>query len=165
MLKRLRYLSLLLPLCLLAACAQNRADYAANTHMNQVKDLQKQGVQVIETGDQLRVILASDIFFKSHSTELNPQQINTFPWLASVIHQYENLPINVTGYTDNVASAQANIYLSQRQARTIAAYLWAQGIPLDRMHIKGQGDNEAVAANDYIPSSAYNRRIEITINQ
>jgi len=70
----------------------------------------------------------------------------------------------VTGHTDNVGSAAANVRLSQRRASDVKDYLVRQvGIDANRIHVEGKGAAQPIADNRTPEGRALNRRVEVEV--
>ena len=72
------------------------------------------------------------------------------------------MQIEVSGYTDNVGTPDANLQLSQRRAQAVVEYLSGHGISVNRLRSKGYGEGH-LAANDTKGQRQLNRRIELHI--
>jgi outer membrane protein OmpA-like peptidoglycan-associated protein len=70
--------------------------------------------------------------------------------------------IAVTGHTDNVGEANANLALSLRRAEAVRAALITRGAPAERLSAGGLGDGQPVAGNDTDAGRFRNRRIEFS---
>lgn len=128
-------------------------------------DLEKQGLLVAQLGGRLKIVLGIDNFFKfPTSTQLINDRSATLAEVAQLLRNYDGQLITVSGHTDDVGSDQAKIKRSYDQANTIAAYLWAHGIPLRNMIVIGCADTEPVGSNHVMEGAAANRRIEIEVN-
>ncbi len=128
-------------------------------------ELRIAGMQVIELGYNVRIILPADQFFEPVGTEIDPSRYPILNRLAMLLEDYGSAPITVAGYTDNVMSAQLNQLLAQQQAQAVANYLRSQGIAWQRLRIKGFGEQPNVATNHTVMGSSDNRRIEIKVRK
>jgi OOP family OmpA-OmpF porin len=73
-----------------------------------------------------------------------------------------SLNAQVQGNTDNIGSAEYNMGLSLRRAKSVKAYLVNKGVAASRMTIRGFGFSRPVATNDTDEGRALNRRVELT---
>lgn len=130
----------------------------------QVNALSKQnGMQVVQLGDQLRIIMATDGCFDLYTTTILYGCRPKLDVVANVLKGYGNSAVVVAGFTDAVGSPQAAKTLSKRQADSIVAYFWArEGIPYQRFTAIGYGQDNPIADSVNVDGSYYNRRIEIT---
>jgi outer membrane protein OmpA-like peptidoglycan-associated protein len=74
------------------------------------------------------------------------------------------LTITVSGHTDNVGDAKANLQLSQDRAEAVTDYLAAHGINKNRLLVKGVGSTKPVTDNDTQAGRDKNRRVEFVIS-
>ncbi len=81
--------------------------------------------------------------------------------VVSAAKQYPDLTMTVTGYTDSVGNADANVRLSQGRAEGVKAYLVGQGVAGNRISTAGKGAADPVADNGSAEGRAKNRRVEI----
>ena len=83
--------------------------------------------------------------------------------LSSILKAYEDIKVNIEGYTDSQGRAESNQILSQQRAESVRTRLIAAGISDARISTKGFGAANPVATNDAPEERAQNRRIEIVI--
>ncbi|NJO52289.1 MAG: OmpA family protein [Leptolyngbyaceae cyanobacterium RM2_2_4] len=69
----------------------------------------------------------------------------------------------ISGHTDNVGDAQANVELSLKRAKSVYEYLQNNGIAANRLVFKGYGQSQAAVPNDSEENRHRNRRIEFKI--
>lgn len=137
-----------------------------------IDSLEAQGVGVIQVGDTLRIILPSDTFFEPPSSYDRPWGTRVKECKApllkqvaelTICHCYSLSNIRVYGYSDQMGTIKDQKQRSLQQARNIAAYLWSNGIPLDRMEVRGFGARGSIAGNGTPLGEYYNRRVEILL--
>lgn len=120
-------------------------------------------VQIINEGNQLRVVMPQDILFAVDSATLQPTLINDLRAVAQSLQKYPNSTVQVIGHTDNTGAAAYNQDLSQRRAGSVAAVLRDYGVPGGRIVALGRGEDAPVASNLTPEGQAQNRRVEIII--
>lgn len=123
-----------------------------------------QGVQVVGIGDSLKFIIFTDKCFEFGTSDLTNQCANTLSYIAAFLKKTGNAPVNVAGYTDDVLTDAVALRLSQAQADSIVAYLWAHGIPQQRFYVKGYGSVDPIATNYTTHGKGLNRRVEISLD-
>jgi outer membrane protein OmpA-like peptidoglycan-associated protein len=101
--------------------------------------------------------------FQTGSTQLTADSTQTVNNLAQVLKAYPNAQIQLSGYTDNTGSADANQALSLDRANAIKAMLVNQGVAAGRISAQGFGQDRPVASNDTEEGRARNRRTELTV--
>lgn len=83
--------------------------------------------------------------------------------LKAIMDAYPDLELKFGGYTDTVGSEEANLALSDRRAKAVAAKLAEMGIAGSRLHSEGYGAAFPVASNDTEDGRAQNRRIDVRV--
>lgn len=121
------------------------------------------GVQIINRGDYLQVIMPSGLLFASDSAAISGQAQNDLYGLAQSLNQYPNSRVEIYGHTDSTASDAHNMDLSQRRAQSVGGILTAAGVSGSRLTMIGRGESQPVASNDTQAGRAQNRRVEILI--
>lgn len=127
-----------------------------------LKKLQQQRVQVVQTGDQVRIIIPSDCLFQPHNALLTPNSYLILNNVAGFISNYGAVALIVSGYTDDINTEDRNYILSRKQAKSVLGFLWTHGFPSARLSAIGHGENNPIAENIGPQGRAFNRRIEIT---
>lgn len=127
--------------------------------------LQWLGMTVIQTGDQVKMILPADHFFAPKSTALKPMSYLSLDQVALVLQCYRKVDVKIAGYTDSCGDPIVNRSLSEQQAKKIADYLWHQGVDTRILFPYGYGASNPIASNTTQKGRAQNRRIEITFTK
>lgn len=123
--------------------------------------LSKGGVQVIELGDTVTLLLPIDKFYLYGSDKLREDRHPTLIEIAKLLSSYEDIPITIAAYTDNVGSHEANKALSKQRANSLVSFFWSHGIDFHRLHAIGNGEVPTVASNLTVVGNRMNRRVEI----
>ncbi len=134
-------------------------DQQANELRGQVGN----NVQIVNEGNQLRVVMPQDILFATDSATLQPTLVNDLRAVAQSLQKYPNSTVQVIGHTDNVGAAAYNQDLSQRRGGAVAAVLRDYGVPGGRIIAIGRGEDQPVASTLTPEGRAQNRRVEIII--
>ena len=121
------------------------------------------GVDVVRNGDHITLDMPGNVTFAFDSADLNAQFYPVLEKVAGTLKEYDKTVIEVAGHTDNVGSDTYNQALSERRAKSVAAYLSSQGVAGTRVVTVGAGEAHPVASNDTEEGRAQNRRVEITI--
>jgi OmpA-OmpF porin, OOP family len=114
----------------------------------------------IEIGTTIRL---NNIFFDVAKATLREESYPELERLAGLMTQNKKMQIELSGHTDNVGGADANLKLSQERAKTVTDYLVLLGIKEDRVVAKGYGETKPVTTNDTEEGKQQNRRVEFTI--
>lgn len=145
------------------------SDHATNLHQIIVKkwsithrqhlvaQLAGSGIRVILVGDNVRVILPADMIFNRQTGEINTLYHKQLQHVVEFVKTYGEPNLHIIGHSDIVATKKQNTIYSKQLAEKIAAYFWANGIPYERLHVKGVGDYHRVSDIH----GQLNRRIEV----
>lgn len=128
------------------------------------RHLAHSGVRVVRVGNDIRLIMPSDITFANDSAQISPQFFRTLNSVASVMRDFRNTTIKVAGYTSSTGSDMHNQVLSEERANEVADYLINQGINPNRVTPVGFGKRYAIASNTTPEGQAQNRRVEVTLH-
>ena len=115
--------------------------------------------------DRSGVILdLKDILFQSDSDKMTPAALRELDQVASILKQFPNREIRISGHTDSTGSASYNKDLSTRRAKSVGQALQKQhSVDGRRLSFQGYGETRPVAPNDTPEGRAKNRRVEILI--
>lgn len=121
------------------------------------------GVDVVRKGDNITLDMPGNVTFAFNSADLNAQFYPVLDKVAQTLVEYDKTVIEVAGHTDSVGSDAYNQQLSERRAKSVAAYLASHGVAGTRVVTVGAGEGHPVASNETEEGRAHNRRVEITI--
>ena len=122
------------------------------------------GVQVAHEGNHIRLIMPSDVTFRTNSPDINAQFYTVLNSVALVLKKYRDTEVAVNGHTDNTGTEEYNQILSVKRAHSVSAYLEGQGVKSDRLASFGHGIHQPTASNATKDGRAQNRRVEIYLN-
>jgi outer membrane protein OmpA-like peptidoglycan-associated protein len=125
--------------------------------------LRAAGVSVQRQGNNIVLIMASDVTFDVDSDQVKPQFYQTLAAVGEVLTEFNKSTIEVSGHTDSTGSAQYNQDLSYRRANAVAYVLAQNGVMQQRMYVIGLGESRPIASNANPGGRARNRRVEIQI--
>jgi outer membrane protein OmpA-like peptidoglycan-associated protein len=101
---------------------------AIEQQQHRIDELQKSGVQVIQLGDELRLILPDQHFFIKNTATLKVSSYKALNEIVILLNQKKNYGIHVLAYTRSLADLKLDISLAQQQAQAIVDYLMQQGL-------------------------------------
>ena len=122
------------------------------------------GVQVQRDGDNIYLIMPSDVTFAVNQSDIKPGFYQTLNAVAEVFDEFDKTTITVAGHADSTGPEQYNMQLSQQRALSVSNYLAAQGVAPSRLSSIGFGESRPIADNGSEAGRAANRRVEITID-
>ncbi|WP_151806912.1 OmpA family protein [Acinetobacter bereziniae] len=82
---------------------------------------------------------------------------------ASLLKQLPDAKLVVKGFTDNVGNAALNKTLSEKQAKSVVAYLVEKGVHSSQLTAEGHGQDNPIADNSTKEGQFKNRRIEFEV--
>jgi outer membrane protein OmpA-like peptidoglycan-associated protein len=127
------------------------------------KELERTGVSVTRSGDNITLNMPGNITFKTDSADLNASFFDVLGSVGKVVNEFGQTVIEVAGHTDSTGSEQYNQQLSARRADSVAAYLRTRSVRADRIITVGAGEAHPVATNDTPEGRQLNRRVELTL--
>ena len=116
------------------------------------------GVQVQKNGDQVRLIMPSNITFDTDSAVFKPVFNKILDSVAKVINEFDKTNVQIVGYTDNTGTVAYNNKLSLQRAQAVANYLRLRNVSTARMIVNGMGPNNPIASNATTAGREQNRR-------
>lgn len=103
------------------------------------------------------------VFFNWNSSSLTPRAMDIVNTAANYAKTGKFTTIDVNGYTDTSGTAQYNMALSIKRAKSVAAALVANGVSESDIVIKGYGETHLLVPTMPGVREAQNRRVEIII--
>jgi outer membrane protein OmpA-like peptidoglycan-associated protein len=126
-------------------------------------ELAGSGVEVVREGDNLRLVMPSNITFATDQSYISSGFHTTLDAIAKVMNKYEKTYLSIQGHTDSTGKDSYNMTLSEQRAQSVKGYLVNQQILATRINTRGYGETQPIASNDRANGRAKNRRVEIQI--
>ena len=127
------------------------------------QQLRSTGVSVERDGDNINLIMPSNITFASGGSTLSNSFFEVMDSVVLVIQEFEKTIIVSAGHTDSQGSESSNQGLSEQRANAVADYLRQKGVVEARIETIGFGETQPVADNGTAEGRALNRRVEISL--
>lgn len=83
--------------------------------------------------------IVENIFYDYDKATLRPESKEALDELVTLLRDNPNITIEMTSHTDRHGSAEYNMDLSNRRAKSVVDYLIGAGISADRLNFKGYG--------------------------
>lgn len=120
----------------------------------------------VATGKFAYEVVSTDqtIRFEMAETKLSPAiQARLVQFAAQLKADNRNVFVEVQGHTDSIGSADLNELVGLRRAENVRAFLYNQGIALNRMSSVSLGEYSPVASNVTEAGRAANRRVVLVV--
>lgn len=115
-----------------------------------------------EVKEQLERITKS-VKFRTGSDELLESSQKTLDEIVSIMEEYPEYSLRISGHTDDVGDAAKNQKLSEDRAAACKSYLQSKGVDLNRMESAGYGESQPKVKNTSATNRAENRRVEFEL--
>ncbi len=136
-------------------------NYMAGLEYELYDALRKAGISVQRAGTDVVVILVRDAIMELNVGDISADGADTLKTIAKILKKYDATFLEIAGYTDAMATQQANA-LSLDMAQRVGVFLSQQGVNTARMFIVGRGATRPIAGQDDI-GRLTNRRVEIRL--
>ena len=127
------------------------------------KQLRGTGVSVQRDGNNINLIMPSNITFASDGRNLNSTFYDVLGSVVLVVQEFNKTTIVVAGYTDSTGSNTYNQKLSEDRANSVANFLINKKVNTARLDVIGFGEKNPIADNKSKQGRSLNRRVEITL--
>lgn len=114
-------------------------------------------------------IVLNNIFFDSNKATLRKESGVEIDKLVTLLKEYPELVIEVSGHTDSKGNDAANLKLSQMRSQAVVNALIKKGIKKENLVAKGYGETTPIAPNTLangkpdVKGMQQNRRVELKI--
>ena len=99
--------------------------------------------------------------FDVDSADITDGSEATLAPVVTLLRDYPQISIEITGHTCWLGSDEYNLVLSEKRADAVAVYLVGRGIDAKRLFVKGAGESEPLESNLTEAGRRSNRRVEI----
>ncbi|HRF54119.1 MAG TPA: OmpA family protein [Aquimonas sp.] len=112
-----------------------------------------------------QVMTLSGDAFASGKATLRPEADANLQRVVEFVQGQPAARVLIEGHTDSQGSANLNQVLSQKRAEAVRDALIAAGVPANRLHAMGAGEDRPIDDNSSSEGRARNRRVEIVLEQ
>ena len=121
------------------------------------KELNK---KTLKKGQKIKI---NNLYFDADSIVVNPKSIPALEELAGFLKFYPDIVIEIGGHTNGKPLHAFCDSLSEARAKSVAEFLYNEGIPQNQVEYKGYGKRDPIASNDYAEGRRRNQRVEIKV--
>jgi outer membrane protein OmpA-like peptidoglycan-associated protein len=106
----------------------------------------------------VKIMFRDKMMFATDSAKLQPSARRKVEKVAQLLRRYPQTIVGVAGFTDDRASYEYNLKLSERRAYNVAQILAVNG---RRPYVKGCSESKPLVPNTSARNRALNRRVEV----
>lgn len=127
------------------------------------EELSGSGIDVIREGDNIRLVMPSNITFATDQFYITSGFHATLNDIAKVLTKFDKTLLSIEGHTDSIGNADYNLTLSTKRATSVQQYLINQGVQSSRLKVTGFGESMPLVDNITERNRSLNRRVEVQI--
>lgn len=105
--------------------------------------------------------ILNNIFFDTAKWDLKSESTAELDKLVALLKANPDLPIEISGHTDDVGKDADNLLLSQKRAKSVVDYLARKGVNILKIKAEGYGKTLPFLPNSSDENRKLNRRIEV----
>ncbi len=105
--------------------------------------------------------ILNNIFFDTAKWDLKSESTAELDKLVALLKANPDLPIEISGHTDDVGKDADNLLLSQKRAKSVVDYLAQKGVNILKIKAEGYGKTRPYLPNNLEENRKLNRRIEV----
>ncbi|MFO0645982.1 MAG: OmpA family protein [Polyangiales bacterium] len=111
-----------------------------------------------------QILILEQVFFDTDRDTIKRRSFRILQAVADVLRAAPHIRrVSVDGHTDNRASEEHNLDLSQRRAAAVVRWLIDHGVDAGRLESHGYGPSRPIDTNETNAGRARNRRVEFVI--
>ena len=141
----------------------NQVSYMETLFQDLQNGLLKSGVQLKKFNNQIDLIMPNKTVFGGNQKKVQKPFETTLSSVAQILKRYDQVMIQIIGYTDESNSVLGNQSLSLQKADVIADFLKDYGIEPARIITDGVGADDPVSTDKTPEGREANRRVEMTL--
>lgn len=118
-----------------------------------------------ESGEEVSIILSSDVLFDTNSAEINDESQEIIEQVAAEINEATSEIVSIDGYADNTGEDSVNIPLSEERGEAIESALSELVTRSVDFQVEGHGSADPIADNSTEEGRKRNRRVTVTFDK
>lgn len=141
-------------------------DVEPNTPLGVPVNAEGRGIYGMEAELITRGLLSlNTIYFNFNSSTIKPESYQTLQEVGLILVKYDELKIEVGGYTDDTGGDEYNRQLSRTRGEAVLDWLLAnvEELQLSQFTVVGYGESNPVASNTTDEGRTLNRRVEFKV--
>lgn len=143
-----------------------QVDGASDATITQLQSrLNHAGARVITIGQNYLIIIPSTLLFPTQSPQVMWESYALLNDLACYLKQFRKVSIHINAFSSPFVSREREHALTLARARTVADYLWSQGVDSRFIFTQGLGSDKPIGQFKQCGDDSPNSRIEITFRR
>jgi len=103
------------------------------------------------------------IYFETGKATLKSNSYAMLNEIISILEEYTDYSLRISGFTDSQGSDATNLKLSQDRVDAVKSYLTRNSVSETRIEATGYGEARPIATNATATGRAQNRRVELEL--
>jgi outer membrane protein OmpA-like peptidoglycan-associated protein len=149
-----------------AAEAQHQAASSEQSAEQLREKLKNQLNAILQTSESARglIVNMNDVLFDTNKYTLKPNTQVDLAKVATILHLYPGLKVQVEGYTDSTGTPAYNQTLSENRADSVKNFLISNGVASENVTSQGYGATNFVSDNTTTEGRQQNRRVNLVVS-
>lgn len=118
-----------------------------------------------ESGEEVSIILSSDVLFDTNSAEINEDTQEILEQVADEVDEATGEVVNIDGYADNTGDESINLPLSEERGEAVKEAISKIVNRSVDFQVEGHGSAEPIADNSTEEGRERNRRVTVSFNK
>jgi outer membrane protein OmpA-like peptidoglycan-associated protein len=127
-----------------------------------LEPIQVASIQVSPIEENVKITL-NNIFFDFDRSTLKSESFAELNRIVTLMNEKAGMQVEIAGHTDPIGTAEWNMGLSERRAKSVARYLTEKGIAKERISVVFFGETRLIDFTNTKEGNAKNRRVEFKI--
>ena len=127
--------------------------------------LNKAGVNILTLGQDYLLVIPSSLLFATQSPKLTWESYQLLNEVVCYLQQFRKITIHVNAFSSQFVSERREHALTLARAKTVAEYLWSQGIDSRFIFTQGSGSDKPIVVSKGGGDLSPNARIEISFRR
>jgi len=105
------------------------------------------------------------VYFKNGEAEVPDYALERLSRLSMFLKDHQKLSVTLTGYTDQVGPAEANLSLAQQRVDGVREQLIAGGVDASRIQLNALGESTPTVKAGDVANYVLDRRVSIVLDR
>ena len=111
----------------------------------------------------VKEIVFEDVHFDFDRSALRPDALRVLDEAVAALQANPNLKLEIEGHTCNIGTAEYNLALGERRAKSVVDYFTSRGVGADRLRMVSYGEERPKYENAREETRRLNRRAALVV--